>query len=101
MLTGAPAAWRSRAKNARAVSASLLLSAPSSVRVTSVAGAQPPGGDPLRVRYFFSKRPYVPVPADSPEGLRLAMTLKAAGNYGYANRVAVLEIGNPRSGFAE
>ncbi len=45
-----------------------------------------------RVRYFFSRRPYVPVPADSPEGLRLAMTLKAAGNYGYANRVAVLDL---------
>ncbi len=45
-----------------------------------------------RARYYFSRRPYVPVPADSSEGRRLAMTLKAAGNYGYANRIAVLEL---------
>ncbi|HXI04149.1 MAG TPA: RtcB family protein [Candidatus Saccharimonadales bacterium] len=45
-----------------------------------------------RMGYFFSRRPYVPVPADSPDGRRLALTLKAAGNYGYANRVAVLDL---------
>jgi RNA-splicing ligase RtcB len=45
-----------------------------------------------RVRYHFSKNPYIPVPADSSEGRRLLLTLKAAGNYGYANRVAVLDL---------
>lgn len=39
--------------------------------------------------YHFRKQDYAAVPADSPDGRRLAMTLKVAANYGYANRVAV------------
>ncbi|HEY3174495.1 MAG TPA: RtcB family protein [Candidatus Polarisedimenticolia bacterium] len=39
--------------------------------------------------YHFTKQDYVAVPADSPEGRRLALTLKLAANYGYANRMAV------------
>ena len=39
--------------------------------------------------YHFRKQEYVAVPAESDEGRRLALTLKLAANYGYANRVAV------------
>lgn len=39
--------------------------------------------------YHFSKQDYVAVPAESAEGQRLALTLKIAANYGYANRIAV------------
>jgi tRNA-splicing ligase RtcB len=45
-----------------------------------------------RWRYHFSRDHYVPVPADSEEGRRLVVSLKAAGNYGYANRIAVLDL---------
>lgn len=39
--------------------------------------------------YHFKRQDYVAVPAESNEGHRLALTLKIAANYGYANRVAV------------
>lgn len=45
-----------------------------------------------RVRYYFSRRPYIPVPVDSAEGRRMLLSLKAGGNYGYANRIAVLAL---------
>jgi RNA-splicing ligase RtcB len=47
--------------------------------------------DDLRRRWalHFSRQDYIAIPADSREGRRLALTLKLAANYGYANRVAV------------
>lgn len=49
------------------------------------------GLDDLRRRWalHFSKQDYIAIPAASREGQRLALTLKLAANYGYANRVAV------------
>lgn len=55
-------------------------------------GVRSPGQAARRWRYHFSKDNYIPVPADSTEGRRLAVSLKAAGNFGYANRVAVLDL---------
>jgi len=45
----------------------------------------------LRRRWamHFSKQDYIAVPAASREGQKLALTLKLAANFGYANRVAV------------
>jgi len=45
-----------------------------------------------RWRYHFSSREYVPVPADSPDGRRLLLSLNLAANYGYANRTAVFDL---------
>ncbi len=42
-----------------------------------------------RWRYHFRRQDYVGVPAGSPDGQRLLLTLKVAANYGYANRMAV------------
>jgi len=42
-----------------------------------------------RWAYHFARADHVAVPADSPEGERLLLTLKVAANYGYANRAAV------------
>jgi len=55
-------------------------------------GVRGPGQMARRWKYHFSGDPYVPVPADSPDGRRLQISLKGAGNYGYANRVAVLDL---------
>lgn len=55
-------------------------------------GAPGPATVARRVRYYFSNHPYIPVPADSAEGRRLLLSLKAGGNFGYANRVAVLHL---------
>jgi tRNA-splicing ligase RtcB len=51
-----------------------------------------PGQIRKRWGYHFAKDEYIPVPADSEEGRRLQTSLKIAGNYGYANRVAVLDL---------
>ncbi|HZE89301.1 MAG TPA: RtcB family protein [Verrucomicrobiae bacterium] len=51
-----------------------------------------PGDLARRLRYHFARRQFIPVPAESPEGRRMLLSLKAASNYGYANRVAVLEL---------
>ncbi len=55
-------------------------------------GAPRPWRIARRWRYHFSRDQYVPIPADSEEGRRLVVSLKAAGNYGYANRIAVLDL---------
>jgi len=55
-------------------------------------GIRGPGHLARRWRYHFSQESYVPVPADSADGRRLQVSLRAAGNYGYANRVAVLDL---------
>jgi len=39
--------------------------------------------------YHFKREEYVAVPAESPDGERLRLTLDVASNYGYANRIAV------------
>jgi len=41
---------------------------------------------------YFSPRRWVPIPADSEEGQRVLCALRAATNYAYANRVAVLAV---------
>lgn len=47
----------------------------------------------LRRRWsYFSPRPWVPIPADSEEGRQVLCALRAATNYAYANRVAVLAV---------
>lgn len=53
-------------------------------------GVRSPNDVARRWRYHFSRRVYIPVPADSAEGRKLLVSLKAAGNFGYANRAAVL-----------
>jgi tRNA-splicing ligase RtcB len=55
-------------------------------------GVRGPGDLARRWRYHFARRDFIPVPADSPEGRRLLLSLKAASNYGYANRAAVLDL---------
>jgi len=55
-------------------------------------GVRGPGDLVRRWRYHFARKDYIPVPADSVEGRRLLISLKAAGNYGYANRAAVLDL---------
>ena len=55
-------------------------------------GVKGPAAFARRWRYHFSSRVYNPVPADTPEGRRLLVSIKAAGNYGYANRAAVLDL---------
>ncbi|MBC7249499.1 MAG: RtcB family protein, partial [Anaerolineae bacterium] len=41
---------------------------------------------------YFSPRPWVPIRANSEEGQRVLCALRAATNYAYANRVAVLAV---------
>jgi len=41
---------------------------------------------------YFSPQRWVPIPADSEEGRRVLCALRAATNYAYANRVAVLAV---------
>jgi RNA-splicing ligase RtcB len=55
-------------------------------------GVKSPADLTRRWRYFFSGKPYTAVPADSTEGRRLLVSLRAAGNYGYANRAAVFDL---------
>jgi len=55
-------------------------------------GIRAPGDLARRWRYHFARRDYIPVPADSADGRRLMVSLKAAGNFGYANRAAVLDL---------
>ncbi len=43
-----------------------------------------------RINYHLLPRWLTPVPADSPEGQRALLAIQAAGNYAYANRVAIL-----------
>ncbi|MBI3448841.1 MAG: RtcB family protein [Acidobacteria bacterium] len=54
--------------------------------------ARRPGDLSRRWRYHFARRDFIPVPAGSDEGRRLMLSLKAASNFGYANRVAVLDL---------
>lgn len=43
-----------------------------------------------RINYHVVPRRLTPIPADSAEGRRTLLALQAAGNYAYANRLAVL-----------
>jgi RNA-splicing ligase RtcB len=49
-----------------------------------------PGRLLRRFNYHLAPRALTPIPADSEEGQRALLALGAAGNYAYANRVAVL-----------
>lgn len=49
-----------------------------------------PGHIPQRINYHVVPRQLTPIPADSEEGQRTLLALQAAGNYAYANRLAVL-----------
>jgi len=49
-----------------------------------------PGHIPQRINYHIAPHRLIPIPADSEEGQRTLLALQAAGNYAYANRLAVL-----------
>lgn len=49
-----------------------------------------PGRIPHRINYHVAPHRLIPIPADSKEGRRTLLALQAAGNYAYANRLAVL-----------
>ncbi len=49
-----------------------------------------PGRILQRINYHIVPRRLTPIPADSEEGQRALLALQAAGNYAYANRLAVL-----------
>ncbi|HEY74303.1 MAG TPA: RtcB family protein [Thermoflexia bacterium] len=50
----------------------------------------PPSRIPQRINYHIAPHRLMPIPADSEEGRRTLLALQAAGNYAYANRLAVL-----------
>lgn len=43
-----------------------------------------------RFRYYFIPKPFMEIPADSPEGVRLLLATKASLNYSYGFRVAMI-----------
>jgi tRNA-splicing ligase RtcB len=60
------------------------------VKLPFQLGNGKPGRVLHRLHYHLLPRRLTPIPADSEEGLRTLVALQAAGNYAYANRLAVL-----------